>query len=246
MTSQTQLLRQGSLNYGSTWWSANVIAQAYQTLQPDPSVTVTKPYSLLPQVNLNARRPDFYLTDVAFAGQYTAFSSATLIRGDGWWPTRRLRCPSFSLVLRDAENRRARDQLFARTSHDDGAGHDFAQPADLQCRRRNDLRAPDRLVRRRGAADAGAAPLLPNVPYRDQSQIPVFDSWPADFNFAQIFSENQFVGYDRVSDANQLTAAVVSRLIDPASGAEAMRAMFGQRYYFQNQRVTLPGQTLSA
>jgi LPS-assembly protein len=82
-----------------------------------------------------------------------------------------------------------------------------------------------------------------NIPYKDQSKIPVFDSGLSDFNFAQIFSENQFVGQDRINDANQLTTAVTSRLIDPATGNEMIRAMIGQRFYFSNQQVGLPGQS---
>jgi LPS-assembly protein len=78
------------------------------------------------------------------------------------------------------------------------------------------------------------------IPYRDQSQIPVFDSGLADFNFAQMFSENRYVGNDRIGDANQITAATVSRLIDPATGSELVRAAVGQRFYFNSQQVTLP------
>ena len=50
------------------------------------------------------------------------------------------------------------------------------------------------------------------APNRNQSQIPLFDTAVADFNYAQIFSENMFSGGDRINDANQLTAAVTSRL----------------------------------
>jgi LPS-assembly protein len=81
------------------------------------------------------------------------------------------------------------------------------------------------------------------IPGRDQSDIPVFDSALADFNFAQIFSENRYGGSDRIGDASQLTAALVSRLIDPNNGAELVRAAVGQRFYFEDQRVTLPGET---
>jgi LPS-assembly protein len=77
------------------------------------------------------------------------------------------------------------------------------------------------------------------VPYRDQSQFPVFDSGLADFNFAQIFAENIYSGNDRIADANQLTATLTSRIIDPQTGAQAMQAAIGQRYYFRNQSVTL-------
>src|SRR5690606_27606468 len=82
-----------------------------------------------------------------------------------------------------------------------------------------------------------------NIPNRDQSNIPAFDTAPADFNFAQIFSENRYVGKDRIGDANQLTAALTSRLIGPDTGVELIRAMVGQRYYFSDQRVTLNSPT---
>ena len=58
-----------------------------------------------------------------------------------------------------------------------------------------------------------------NTPYRDQSQFPTFDTDAATFNFSQIFSENRFVGSDRIGDANQVTAALVSRFLE-SDGAE--------------------------
>jgi LPS-assembly protein len=80
------------------------------------------------------------------------------------------------------------------------------------------------------------------APYRDQDAIPVFDTGAADFNFAQLFSDNTFVGQDRIADVNQLTAALVSRMITPATGAESLRVALGQRFYFSSQRVSIPGQ----
>jgi LPS-assembly protein len=74
----------------------------------------------------------------------------------------------------------------------------------------------------------------------------VFDTAEADFNFTQLFRENRFSGFDRVGDANQLTAALVGRILDPATGAERMRAAVGQRFYFTPQQVTLPGGTASS
>ncbi|MCO5119905.1 MAG: LPS-assembly protein LptD [Burkholderiaceae bacterium] len=79
------------------------------------------------------------------------------------------------------------------------------------------------------------------TPYRDQSEFPVFDTGVADFNFAQLFSTNTFVGSDRIADANHLTTAVISRFIEPATGAERFRVALGQRLYFNPQRVALRG-----
>lgn len=76
------------------------------------------------------------------------------------------------------------------------------------------------------------------TPYHDQSQFPLFDSGAADFNFAQIFTENRYSGHDRISDANQLTTAVTSRFIEE-SGLERLRLGIGQRMYFTQPRVAL-------
>jgi LPS-assembly protein len=69
--------------------------------------------------------------------------------------------------------------------------------------------------------------------------LPVFDTAELDFNLASIFTENQFSGGDRINDANQLTAAITSRIIDPHNGDERVRLTFAQRYYFEDQLVTL-------
>jgi LPS-assembly protein len=79
------------------------------------------------------------------------------------------------------------------------------------------------------------------APHRDQSDIPVFDSAMLDFSYAQMFTENQFVGGDRINDANQLTLAVTSRFTEEESGLERLQVTLGQRYYFSSQQVTLPG-----
>jgi len=80
------------------------------------------------------------------------------------------------------------------------------------------------------------------APYRNQSDLPNFDSADADFNFAQLFTENTFTGSDRISQANQVTTALVSRILDDNSGAERLRLALGQRFYFGSQLVTLPGE----
>ena len=79
------------------------------------------------------------------------------------------------------------------------------------------------------------------TPFRDQSRLPNYDSGATDFNFASVFTENAFVGNDRISDANLLTLGVTSRLLDPATGAEALRFGIAQRLRFSDQQVTLPG-----
>ena len=77
------------------------------------------------------------------------------------------------------------------------------------------------------------------VPFKRQSEIPVFDSSAFDFNISQLFRENRFSGGDRVADANQLSFALTSRFIDGGDGRELLRGSIGQIVYFADRRVTL-------
>ena len=79
------------------------------------------------------------------------------------------------------------------------------------------------------------------VPYRDQSQIPMFDTIQPQFSFLQLFADNSFYGADRQADANQLSYALTSRLLDTADGSQLLEADIGQIRYFRNRDVQLPG-----
>ena len=79
------------------------------------------------------------------------------------------------------------------------------------------------------------------IPTVNQNNIPVFDTTQYDFTYYQLFRENRFAGYDRVGDANDLTAAVTSRLIDHETGIERIRATLGNIAYFQDRQVTPAG-----
>jgi len=82
------------------------------------------------------------------------------------------------------------------------------------------------------------------VPNKNQDDIPLFDTAENDFSFNQLFRENRFSGTDRVADANQLTLALTSRLIESANGSERLKASIGTVVYFDDLDVGLtPGST---
>ncbi|HEY1092083.1 MAG TPA: LPS-assembly protein LptD, partial [Burkholderiaceae bacterium] len=87
--------------------------------------------------------------------------------------------------------------------------------------------------------------LYVNTPYRSQLNLPNFDSAPKDFNFDSIYTDNQFTGIDRVSDADQLTAGVTTRWLDTLQGGELLRLGVAQRFLFRNQQVTPDGVALT-
>lgn len=82
-----------------------------------------------------------------------------------------------------------------------------------------------------------------NAPYRDQDGLPLFDTQPLTFSWGQLFRDNRYSGADRQTDANQLTLAVSSRFIRQSDGVEKFSASVGQIRYFDDSRVTVPGET---
>jgi LPS-assembly protein len=72
--------------------------------------------------------------------------------------------------------------------------------------------------------------------------LPNFDSAESDFSFAQILTENRFTGSDRINDANRITLALTSRLIEPSTGIERLRMAVGQQFRFDDRRVILNSQ----
>ncbi len=79
------------------------------------------------------------------------------------------------------------------------------------------------------------------IPYTNQDDIPVFDSAQYDFQYYTMFRENSFSGTDRIQDANQITTAITSRLIDDKSNLERLKLSVGEIFYFRDRLVTLPG-----
>ncbi|TVP82700.1 LPS assembly protein LptD [Thioalkalivibrio sp.] len=77
------------------------------------------------------------------------------------------------------------------------------------------------------------------VPFRDQDDIPRFDTGEREFSFDSLFTTQRFVGADRVGDTHQVTTAVTSRVIDPDTGTERLSVSAGQITYLDDRRVRL-------
>jgi LPS-assembly protein len=78
------------------------------------------------------------------------------------------------------------------------------------------------------------------VPYRDQDDLPVFDSGEPDLNLVQLFRKNRYVGPDRIGDANQVAVGVTTRLLDASQGRQFLSATLGQAFYIEDPEVRLP------
>ena len=238
-TSQSYLNREVWATLQQGWWSADLRAQSFQTLQ-DPAAPLAIPYNRLPQLKVNAARDLAGGVQFNLVSEATHFAHPTQIEG-----TRVLAYPTVKLPLTNSY------------------GFLTPQLGWHLTRYKLDNSVPESNISRSvpiASLDAGvimerpfsfrgqayAQTLEPRfyyvyAPFREQSAIPVFDTALLDFSYAQMFTENQFIGGDRVNDANQFTLALTSRFIEDVSGIERLNVTLGQRYYFDNQRVTLPG-----
>ncbi len=80
------------------------------------------------------------------------------------------------------------------------------------------------------------------VPYRNQNDLPLFDTQPLTFDFWQLFTTNTYSGADRQMNANDLSLALTTRFLDQ-NGVERLSASIGQIRYFTPQKVTLSPNT---
>lgn len=246
-TSQVQLPRQVVLGYTpAPWLQTSMQVLRYQTLQIDPNNPISRPYFLEPQLNMLAYKPNVFKMDVSAIGQFSRFThvDAARVQGD-----RMVLYPQLSLpIVHPAFQITPKVGLhLSKYSLDEQASGlpntfsralpTFSLDSTVVFEREGNWFGKDYIQT--------LEPRLyyVNIPYKDQSNIPLFDTGLSDFNFAQIFSENRYSGYDRINDANQLTAALTTRLLDGTTGVERFKAMLGQRYYFKPQRVAIPGET---
>lgn len=76
------------------------------------------------------------------------------------------------------------------------------------------------------------------VPYRDQSNIGIYDATEMEQDYYALFRDNRFSGYDRIADASLLTLGVSSSILD-AQGQEKMRFAIGQNYYLSSSKTVI-------
>lgn len=77
------------------------------------------------------------------------------------------------------------------------------------------------------------------VPEHSQDAIPLFDTTLNPFTFDQLFQYNRFSGIDRLGDANQVSLALTTRILDGYSALEKFKAGIGQAYLFHRHKVCI-------
>jgi LPS-assembly protein len=238
-----------SVSYGQTYWNATVQVARNQTLftllnpPGTPPPGSPPPYDKVPDFTLNGSRADWHGFDLASTIDATHFRNETLEEG-----SRFILNPSMTYPLLSASYFLVPRLQWHVTEYELDPTHHAGQSSAT---RQLPIGSVDTgLIFERSAQWLGRSAtqtLEPRIfyafiPFRNQSALPNYDSADPTFTFAQLFTENAFTGSDRIGEANQVTTAITSRMIDQESGAERFRAAVGQRFYFGPQRVTLPGE----
>lgn len=75
-------------------------------------------------------------------------------------------------------------------------------------------------------------------PYKDQNDIPNFNTRISSINYEQLFSDSWFLGHDRLQDLHAFTPGINYRYID-ATGVTRFDGSIGEQFYLDDGRVTL-------
>ncbi|MDP1573403.1 MAG: LPS-assembly protein LptD [Coxiellaceae bacterium] len=77
------------------------------------------------------------------------------------------------------------------------------------------------------------------VPYVNQNAYPNFDTVLLPFSTNNLYSLNEFTGFDRLQNANQLTAGLTSHLLRGIDASNILTAELGAIVYFEPEKVCL-------
>ncbi|TRW89769.1 LPS assembly protein LptD [Candidatus Methylobacter oryzae] len=240
------LLSQANLGYANEGVSLRGHVDSYQSI--DKAILDTgMPYRRLPQVNLNLNHAfNFMPLNTAMDAEYTYFQHDALVNGQ-----RTNVKPSVSFPLQTASafltpKISLLSTQYSLSNPKEGA----ASLATDSVTRTLPIFSTDTGLYMEKDVDFANRSYLHTleprlfylyIPRKDQSNIPIFDTSFYDVSFNSLFLENRFSGLDRVGDANQLTAALTTRLVDAKSGRDKLKLSVGQIAYFQDRKVTLPG-----
>ena len=238
--------RRATLSYRGDHWSVDGEAQQYQTIDYTLAVN-DRPYARVPRIAVSAayglgaagvlrygfdselvdfRRPDGATGVTGWRADVMPGASLDLT-GPGYFlrPALAWRATSYQLDDTAPGQPRSPSRTLPIASLDTGLV--FERDAGSRNQRKLTLEPRIQYL---------------DVPYRNQDQLPVFDTALPDLNPVELFRNNRYVGADRVSDAKQVSAGFTSRLLDAHNGRQFLAATFAQAYYFQNPRVILPGE----
>lgn len=241
ITSITHLERRADLNYRGRWGNLLARVQDYQTVD-DTIAANNRPYKRLPQLLYNTSLPSYWNIDSQLRSEWVQFDrddSVTASRLDIQPTLSRRYSRSWGFFEPKVSLRHTRFDLDNQTIGSDNSLSRTLPISSLDGALYFDK--PLAWGKREFVHTLEPRLFYLYIPFENQDDIPLFDSGVNDFTFDQLFRNNRFSGGDRVGDANQLTLALTSRLLDNESGNELARLAIGQIRYFRDREVTLNG-----
>ena len=237
-TSVAFAARNAEFSYRGENWRLLGQVQHFQTIDRNLAASA-RPYARLPRL-LAAGNYRFGPLFLQFDGETVNFSRGVGVNG---WRTDLMPRAGFNIEAPGWYLRPAAGYRYTRYQLDDVA---VGAPRSPQ-RSMPFAQLDAGLVLARASNSARRVTLEPRlqylyVPFRDQSQLPVFDTALPDQSLFQLFSGNRYVGADRVNDANQVTTALTARMYDANTGREKLTATLGETWYLSSPRVSLPGE----
>jgi len=239
-TSVTYVGRLAEASYFGDVWTALARVQQFQTIDQtiDP---FERPYTVLPQIAVRGLYDELdYGVTADFYGELTNFDRDEGVTGQriDLWPRLRLPLRAPGMYVEPSAGWRY-------TAYDLEQTNGFEDDAPSRSMPVFSVDSGVVFERPVGSRDERIVTLEPRalylyVPYRDQSDLPIFDTAEPDLTLFHLFSSNRYLGPDRFGDANQVSLALTSRLIDDATGQQYLAASVGQSFYFDRPRVTLP------
>ncbi len=245
ISSITHLERNFSFDYYTDTMSFFGQIQDYQTID-DAILTSDEPYRRLPQLLMRGAWPDSFLgltfglegelvnfdRDVGVTGWRLNLSQEVElpIEGPGWFITPAVALDHTRYELGNAELGQATDPTRTLPI----GSLDIGMVLERSIKSGNGGRIQTLEPRM----------LYVHVPYREQSNLPVFDTITPDLNLVQLFRKNRFLGVDRIADTDQLSVGITSRILDDSTGKELMSATIGQTRYLSISGVTFPDEPL--
>jgi LPS-assembly protein len=230
--------------------SGTVHVQQWQVLQ-DPDSPIIPPYNRMPQLTAHTGQSNAYGLEWALDGELTRFEADRRLTGQPnaqrmfaqaqisrpWllpqgFVTPKLQWHAASYAFDDA--------LVDGSNSASNVLPTFSLDSGLVFERNSSLWGRDYVQTLEPRA------FYVYTPYRNQSLLPNYDTGAADFNFASIYSENTFVGHDKISDNNLLTMGLTTRFLDTVNGNQYARFGFAQRLRIEEQQVTLNNSTVAA
>ena len=250
-TSRVNLPQEGRVDYVGDVWRFNGLVQKYQTLDD-----TNFPYERLPQLTLTANKEwSYFNTDLYSQYAYFERDKKSPIVATG---SRFVAYPSISVPFTQSygfitpkvglhmTQYSLKDNNFnigtsaVSNNNDSRTLPIFSLDSGLYFERDFNI------VKNSYTQTIEPRLFYVYIPNKKQDLLPVFDSALADLNLTTLFTENQFTGDDRINNANQISLAFTSRMIDKNTGEERIAATIGQRYYFEDQKVVLPGGSKSS